>query len=902
MNDLSGLSWSSNQTEAKKPPFSNSALHYPHALQSNNSGRSTPFSASSGPSNPSSKPATPANDSFANLVSFSSGNSTKNLTLLEQQKKLEGEKARKEAASKTQFEAHYGAQNAQFWDSLEHDSKRPVVSGAVSVQSNLHSQDDDDDLLAAFNASAPVDASTNFPVPAEQVAATRHDVRTSPYTFSKPPAMDKGDEGFIGLEDDDPFGLDQLRTKPVPMIQDPPNEDDFLGELSKPVSAFSRQEGHTESAFATTRPVQQSTPSKPTDEVDRALAELIDMGFPPERAQQALKTTSSGVDVQAAVSWLLTEAHAESRQKTRGRASREHHPVGHLEQSQGRQVRSDESFSSREDAGALRAPRSRSAKREANSVEREAIQSASAFGSNFLKAANSMWKTGSKKMQQVVNDLNSEHDPSQPRWMKDTSFNAQVDLDLRRQPHFDAEERAASNLEQKYANGLTDEALLLESNAGRPSRPTAHQRHEYSDNHHPLNSQPSSKLNTDRWAQQHSAIAQNSPLAADSRLYVSKATTSTQSAQAYISPARRKRPVAQPAPSQSQTNIDIFDTKSARPAEKSQQTLPSHLQTSSNALPMRPKAPSSRKVPEISQEVLASIRRQREMGAEAYKRGDYAAAHDAFTQALASTPDKHPIMIIICSNRAMTALKIGEPKSAIEDADRALDVIGTSRGEAEFIELGNNEIRKPMRDFFGKALMRKAEALEQLELWSDAAQAWKQAVETGHGGSTSIQGRNRCEKAAGISKKPAVSAGKTPAMRGPPSSRTGNANASAASTTTHYEAVNRLRAANKEAERLDEEKFNLAESVDARIAEWKGGKQDNLRALLASLDTILWPEAGWKKINMSELVLPNKVKVQYMKGIAKVHPDKVCSLLARLLACGSLFSLAHLVGSTLGKS
>jgi hypothetical protein len=38
---------------------------------------------------------------------------------------------------------------------------------------------------------------------------------------------------------------------------------------------------------------------------------------------------------------------------------------------------------------------------------------------------------------------------------------------------------------------------------------------------------------------------------------------------------------------------------------------------------------------------------------------------------------------------------------------------------------------------------------------------------------------------------------------------------------------------------------------------------------------VLWPEAGWKKVGMHELVLSNKVKVAYMKGISKVHPDKV---------------------------
>jgi len=70
--------------------------------------------------------------------------------------------------------------------------------------------------------------------------------------------------------------------------------------------------------------------------------------------------------------------------------------------------------------------------------------------------------------------------------------------------------------------------------------------------------------------------------------------------------------------------------------------------------------------------------------------------------------------------------------------------------------------------------------------------------------------------------------------------------------------------------------------VHAKIEGWKGGKSDNLRALLGSLDTVLWPEAGWKKVGMAELVLPNKVKIVYMKAIAKVHPDKVSTVLSDL--------------------
>lgn len=276
-----------------------------------------------------------------------------------------------------------------------------------------------------------------------------------------------------------------------------------------------------------------------------------------------------------------------------------------------------------------------------------------------------------------------------------------------------------------------------------------------------------------------------------------------------------------------------------------------------------------------------SSHQQREAGNEAYKRGDYAAAHDAFSKALSFLPNGHPLTILVLSNRAMTALKIGEPKAAIADADSILEVIGPSKGEGEEIELGNGQPAKPMRDFFGKALMRKAEALEQLERWEEAAKVWKQAVENGHGGSTSIQGRNRCERAAGINKPtpaPRPSQPKKAAPAPKKSALDDLAGGPTQNSVSTGEAVNRLRAANAAADRAEEERLALTDSVDAKIQAWKGGKQDNLRALLASLDSILWPEAGWKKINMSELVLPNKVKVHYMKGIAKVHPDKVCPI------------------------
>lgn len=218
----------------------------------------------------------------------------------------------------------------------------------------------------------------------------------------------------------------------------------------------------------------------------------------------------------------------------------------------------------------------------------------------------------------------------------------------------------------------------------------------------------------------------------------------------------------------------------------------------------------------------------------------------------------------------MTAIKIGEPKAAVTDTDAAIALIGPSKGESEMVDLKNGDAAKPMRDYYGKALVRKAEALEHMEKWSEAAAVWRQAVESGHGGATAIQGRQRAEQAA--KPKPAAAPVRKPTPAKP---ATKSAAAVRAGAQAEKAAVDKLRAQNAAAERLDDERFQLADAVDGKINGWRGGKQDNLRALLGSLDTVLWPETGWKKISMADLVLPNKVKIQYMKGIAKVHPDKV---------------------------
>jgi len=60
-----------------------------------------------------------------------------------------------------------------------------------------------------------------------------------------------------------------------------------------------------------------------------------------------------------------------------------------------------------------------------------------------------------------------------------------------------------------------------------------------------------------------------------------------------------------------------------------------------------------------------------------------------------------------------------------------------------------------------------------------------------------------------------------------------------------------------------------------RVLEWKEGKTRNIRALLCSLNVIIWEGCNWNPIGMHQLVAANDVKKMYRKACLAVHPDKV---------------------------
>lgn len=932
MDDLNGLDWSQpakkTTTPAAFPPFRQSPT--PQL-----SGRSTPLSTLSAQqsgagtsfgSNQSfkapSKPATPANDSFAGLVSLNTSKApTSNLSLQERQKQIQEEKSRQEAERRKQYDATFGGADSKHWDTLGSgkSTPEPTLYGIPRPPSNtsgsqglsrainkpfagldtsskrpVQSPPAEDDLLAAFNAAAPVDRSSHFPPPLSYGSGRSTPVYSASVSRGNTPLPQPSISNQALLdEDDDTFGLKQMAQKstlPAPLSNTDDADDDILGLLGKPVSEFQRPEKSTPAAEERISKTQRQPSPGPQSAHDKAVAELVDMGFPAERSAIALATTDSGLDVQTAVGWLLNQAHAEAKQKTQERSQdrSRRSPDGFDERPRRGNSRPSAREPSREDRASGSRPawmrdedtRSRSGQRrqEGQPQEKDVAQTAADIGSTLFKSANSLWKTGRKQVQKAMADLQQDTDSNVPKWMRDAQA---------------AEAAPRPSRTQRADQAATDEAMMLEA-GGRPTKPSrpsdmrqqpeslpVRQRREQDGGR---NGYP------DRMASQ-SPSQRLQPSIPDKRpaTRLTRQDVEEKSAQAYVSPARRKKATPQP-------QADLFSPESTQSTSSSRQPTPAQsnnpfLQPSATPKarspavtpppPQRPKVPA-RQVPPVSSSALNSSASDRQRGSQAFKRGDYAAAHAAYSSALTPLPLSHPVTIIVLCNRAVTNIKVGDPKGAIADADAALAIIGVSRGEGEKIATGGIEGDKDMKEFYGKALMRKAEALENMEKWADAHGVWKEAVQNGVGGAISIQGRNRCEKAAsGSNNSNAPAAAKRP----PPARKPAAPKPSALSDlgggpARDSEAVKRMKAANAAAEQADDEKFALTDQVDAKLIAWKGTKSDNLRALLGSLDKVLWEDAGWKKVNMGDLVMPNKVKIIYMKAIAKVHPDKVrsCSI------------------------
>ncbi|BFZ60001.1 auxilin-like clathrin-binding protein required for normal clathrin function [Saitoella coloradoensis] len=917
MNDFGGLDWSitsSSSSSNQRPGSSNGNLGVPtsngaqgqyslppHLRSLNESAQGSSTVSATG--SRTSTPAPAKTDSFASLVSFGKNGTVNsaNMTMEQRRKQLEAEKAAEEVERRKKAEQHYG--DNSFWDNLSGSTTPapvavPAKPAASTVRAVNTSRNDDEDLFAAFSSDAPVNMDSHLrPVSSHTTASS---------TKSPAPALDPFDTSSL---------MSPISSSTAAQRQTPGDDDDILGLLGKPV-----QPKASASEVASPPPTQPRRPVKTEDDPkDAAVAMIVDMGFSAEQAQIALAATKGGLDVQAAVEILVN---------SRGSTPVPQQPQQPPRRAPIQQKPSNESLRSTFSARSQRSMDSTAAA-QANQVATNLHDLASTVSSSLFTSANSLWKTSRTRIHRTLAELTSEPEASDvPKWMRDQDIRERV-------------EKSKGKIRESYE--ITEEAKMLDMENPRKSRRNSRSSAMS------VESASSGKIGADpvigitsRWAGGSVPPSPLSPTAPSVPPPTGKgkgkmpSSAFTDDPETYVSPARRRGAppsMASSALSSAKSSpgtsaftsptMDMFGEGSSsggavgasgsgsgsRPREIPRSMPPP------TAVPSRPKSAATSSAPQpqarprptastrpdvpISATDMATVTKMREEGSEAFKRGDYSAALAAYTSALTPLPPSSTLRIPILTNRSLTRLKLGDPRSSLSDCSSALTLIGPTRGEGEQIE------GKEMKEFWGKAMVRKAQGLEQVEKWREAVGVWEECVGMGVGGGVALEGKRRCEGVLNPKPMSRVSTPKPAAVvdaKGKLKARAsvaddlgfigGSGSGAGAGEEPSGEAVERLRKANAAAEAESNERLALHDSVNAKLDAWQSGKEQNLRALLASMDDVLWPEAGWKKIGMAELVMPNKVKTVYMKAIGKVHPDKISkdATVEQKMIAGSVFN------------
>jgi tetratricopeptide (TPR) repeat protein len=279
-------------------------------------------------------------------------------------------------------------------------------------------------------------------------------------------------------------------------------------------------------------------------------------------------------------------------------------------------------------------------------------------------------------------------------------------------------------------------------------------------------------------------------------------------------------------------------------------------------------------------------------GNDHFKLGRFTEAESSYSTAITYLPGGHLHLVPLYNNRAATRLKLGDSKGSSEDCSSVIEIIGPAYHPSKEAPLpGDLGDEVKLADAYVKAYTKRAQAWEMGEKWKNAVEDWERVLgfDAALIGSGPVAGKTRNLAAEGLRRSKQMLDGGSSSRPSAPSTAPGSRTAtklkpkarppvaSKPAQVDRSEAVSSLRAAAKVSEAEDQQRLALKDSVEGRLNTWKGGKETNLRALLASLDTVLWDEilAGGLKVGMHELITEKQVKIKYMKVIARLHPDKV---------------------------
>lgn len=599
------------------------------------------------------------------------------------------------------------------------------------------------------------------------------------------------------------------------------------------------------------------------DEEDMMIVQLIDMGFSLQESKFAIEATG-GNDLQSAVDLLVQNSEAVQRHEPTNQNVSQQQPteISQTERARMNLFSEEEAPRSRQKQRQQQGPHQRSGQ-EHNIAEGETetqfqtekiVLQAQEFGGFLYKNASSFLKTGRQKVTKAVGDwqeqqrtqrLNQMQEeqggPIRPKWMTDGE---EVEVSRNHVEKFADDDDSDNEEDLEAERKKIQELRRLQELKQREQASAAHK------------------------ARQQQNLRKE---------------TLIKEEEVYVSPSRRRGNT----PSSSGRSTP---RSNGSPAQQQQKSTPpqQHPQNPPIARSVTlEQNKRTRPIINVSSDVMEKVNEARKQGNEKFKLGQFGEAEDAYTRAIEILASGHDHQVLLCNNRAMTRLKTGKYKKCVEDCDTSINLAklsgdGSCNSEGVVIQ---------WRDQIIKSLYRKAEALEHIEKYKDALSTYDELVKLeGTGNSKINQGMSRCRQAL-KPKKASVPQKASPFAQQEkkedfmsmfdPSVKSSPPTSTSAEELNKSKAVTAIRAKAAEQEAEDAEKLEKTDDVNARLVAWKAGKEQNLRALLATLDTLLWPGAQWKGAQMSELINPKKCKMTYMKAIGKVHPDKVGIIIFR---------------------
>jgi len=541
------------------------------------------------------------------------------------------------------------------------------------------------------------------------------------------------------------------------------------------------------------------------------------MGFGPIEARNALAATDTGINVEAALEMLLAERESSSPSRTSPGPPERRRTTQHLQDLEDEEPRPAVRRRPTDTASTRDKPLNGGSSNIQDQADKLLAQ-ASEIGMNVFSKANALWSQGKEKVQKVYEEKVN---------VTQTATTQQRQTGRPRWIQESAEDDDIHNREQGFTIDGFRDSDDEEEPRPPPKRPVELKRRP---SHEPPPQPPRSHIKTGDLFAEEPVPVYRSPFRHGS-------SSRTQTPQPTSPPLPYKH-----APQRTPSPIPV-----AR-----RQAVP---------------APAT---------AIAACTKHKAAGTEMFKLGRFGEADTAYTSAIASLPKNHLLQVQLYNNRALSRLKTGEHFGTIEDCSFVISLIGPSyhpRREAKVTE-ENEGSGVDLADGLMKAHKRRAEAYEGREKWEDARKDWEVIAGTewanGQMRNEAISGIGRCRKMLNHEPEQVAAKPKKPPVKRPPPPKPINRGPSPPS-----EALTKLRAVTDAAEAEDQAKHELKDIVDAKINSWRGGKEQNIRALIASLETVLWPALNWQKVGMHELVTPNQVKIRYTKAIAKLHPDKV---------------------------